>query len=191
MGRYRYFIIAFLFFVVAASATAQKMDFSELVKTGLPEDIEKALNQGAVINARDSINGWTPLMYAARFNQNPEVLALLLKSGARINARANDGSTPLICAAAYNPNKEVISVLLKNGAHIDDRANGWTALMCAAGFNDNPEVIITLLKAGANARLRDDSGRTALDRARFNNRMKGTEAFSALEKATRFTVPSS
>ncbi|MDP7560231.1 MAG: ankyrin repeat domain-containing protein, partial [Planctomycetota bacterium] len=39
--------------------------------------------------ARDE-DGWTPLMHAARYNSNPEVITVLLKAGA--NAKAKDGA---------------------------------------------------------------------------------------------------
>ena len=42
---------------------------------------------------------WTPLMFAARYNSNPEVVALLLQAGADINEKDKDGWTPLMFAA--------------------------------------------------------------------------------------------
>ena len=176
-------VVAVAFLIAAASANAQNANFMELVKAGSPQDIKKALGGGLDVNSRDEVNGWTPLMYAARFNRNPESLVALLDSGAKIEARADDGSTVLMCAAAGNTNPEVISALVKRGAQVDARAGGWTALMCGAGFNDNPEVVLALLKAGANAKLRDNTGKTAFDRARLNDRMRGTEAYAALKRA--------
>jgi ankyrin repeat protein len=176
-------VAAVAFFIAAASANAQNASLMELVKAGSPLDIKKALGQGLDGNARDAVNGWTPLMYAARFNRDPAAIEALLDSGAKIEARADDGSTALMCAAAGNTNPEVISALVKRGAQVDARADGWTALMCAAGFNDNPEVVLALLKAGANAKLRDNTGRTAFDRARLNDRIRGTEAYAALKRA--------
>lgn len=43
-------------------------------------------------------NDWTPLMYAAAFNQNPEVISALLKAGADPRAKAKDGTTALSLA---------------------------------------------------------------------------------------------
>jgi ankyrin repeat protein len=177
-------VAAIAFSLAWASASAQTADFVELVEGGTPQDIKNAVNQGADVNARDAVNGWTPLMYAARYNRNPGAIAALLDSGAKIDSRADDGSTPLMCAAANNTNPEVIATLVKHGAQINARADGWTALICAADSNDNPEVILALLAAGADARLKDNTGRTAFDRARFNDGLKGTAAYLALKKAS-------
>ena len=56
-----------------------------------------------------------------KYNQNPEVITELIKAGAKINDRANNGWTPLMHAAQSNQNPEVISELIKAGAKIDDR----------------------------------------------------------------------
>ncbi len=45
------------------------------------------------------------------------MIATLLKAGADIEARDNDGRTALMWAAGHNPNSEVIMALLKAGAN--------------------------------------------------------------------------
>ena len=66
----------------------------------------------------------------------PDVLARLLKAGAGVSGRDDDGQTPLLRAAAFSGDPEVIAALLKAGARIN-AANkcGRTLLMYAAGFN--------------------------------------------------------
>jgi len=56
-------------------------------------------------------------MIAARNNDNPEVLQILLNAGARIDYRDENGMTPLMFAARYNGNFEVIWILLNSGAN--------------------------------------------------------------------------
>ena len=69
----------------AASAYAQATDFFELVKTGTPQSVEDAINNGASIKAQD-VMGRTPLLVAALDNPNPEVITTLLKAGSDVNA---------------------------------------------------------------------------------------------------------
>ena len=105
----------------------------------------------------------TPLMVAAAYNQDPEVITVLLQAGASINAQNKYGETPLVVAAGYNQNPAVIAVLLKAGADINARNEiGWTALMAAAEKNTSPDVVSVLLKAGADIKARDNDGWTAL-----------------------------
>ena len=66
-----------------------------------PEGVRALLDAGADLEARD-VYGWTPLMSAARSNENAEVVQLLLDAGADLEARNEYGWTPLMIAAGYN-----------------------------------------------------------------------------------------
>ncbi len=108
-----------------------------------------------------------------------------LDLGADVNARGEYGLTPLMNAALWKSNPEVISLLLKAGAEVNAKdEHGWTPLMSAAKYNRNPEVISVLLKAGADVKAKDNEGKTALDYAKDNEDIKGTQAMKKLEEAT-------
>jgi len=103
-------VIFIIFFILAGSVSAfGQKNFFELVKTGTLEEVNNAIKAGADVNARDK-NGWTPLMYAAWKNQNPEVIKVLLEAGADVNARNKYGGTPLMYAAWENKIPEVLKV---------------------------------------------------------------------------------
>jgi hypothetical protein len=57
--------------------------------------------------------------------------------------------------------------------------------MYAVNDNPNPVVIITLLKAGAKAKVKDAMGVTAFEYAQSNEKLKGTDAYRQLEKASQ------
>jgi len=98
------------------------------VETGTPQQIQAAIDQGEDVNAQDKLLGWTALMYAARFNKNPEVITTLLKANADVNAKDTDGWTPLMWAAWKNQDLRVITTLLKAGADGKAKSNeGKTA----------------------------------------------------------------
>ena len=106
-----------------------------------------------------------------------------IEAGADVNARGEDGLTPLHVAAA-NPNSEVITALAKAGADVKARDEvGWNPLHFAAINNSNPEVITALLKAGADPKVKA-SGKLPLDYAKGNEKLKGTDAFWALNDAS-------
>ena len=148
--------------LVAAPTYAQTTDFFALiVKTGSADGVQAAIDQGADVNARNE-DGFTPLILAVVLNPDPDVIATLLKAGAKANARDTKFEmTPLMWAAKGNQSLKVISTLLNNGADVNARdTDGLTALMDAAKTNLNPDVIATPFKAGdgptANNNLNPD-----------------------------------
>lgn len=80
---------------------------------------------------------YTPLMLAAA-SAPPDVVALLIKHGAQVNAANTEGSTPLIYAVLAG-RADNVKLLLKHGADTSARnRNGETALSLARqqGFDD-------------------------------------------------------
>ncbi|MCR4822387.1 MAG: ankyrin repeat domain-containing protein [Treponema sp.] len=102
------------------------------------ELIENLLYSGAKINARDE-EGWTALMYAARFQRNPDVTKLLLYKGADREIKNNYGLTALLLAAGYSENSEVISTLLDSYAPDSEAAR--SALAYGISNMNAPEVL--------------------------------------------------
>jgi ankyrin repeat protein len=159
--RIGFVFLAFLSSLASVCAQTQKTAFIELVKDGTPQDVRAAINKGADVNTRGSCS--TPLMEAAGANSNPEVITVLLKAGADIEARDSCfGRTSLMWAALSNQNPEVLATLLKAGADLEARDNdGRTVLMWAAR-NNQPKVITMLLEAGADLNARSKNDMTAL-----------------------------
>ena len=150
-----------------------------------PEVIKILVNTGADVHAKDKY-GMTALMLAAKYNPNPEVLNGLLKAGADVNAKDNASMTALMAAAENNPNLEIINALLKAGADVNAKGmNDLTALMRAVRNNSNPEIINILLKAGADVHAKDEGGKRAVDYARKNEKLKGTDALKRLEELSK------
>lgn len=77
--------------------------------------IQATADAGADFNARGS-DSMSPLMWAAMFNTDPEVIRMIVAAGADIDARDDFGFTPLMFAADFNQNPEVILTLLAAGA---------------------------------------------------------------------------
>jgi len=68
---------------------------------------------------------------------------------------------------------------INKGADVNarDQIIGSTPLMYAAQYNPNPDVIQLLINNGADANLKDNEGKTALDYAEDNPKIKGTKVY--------------
>ena len=177
--------VAFTVFLILLSCQLAlfSADIFTVAGSGTVAQVQQAIKAGADVNARNEW-GSTPLMYAAGFNTNPDVLSVLIKAGADVNARNERGWTPLMYAAGFNTNPDVLSVLIKAGADVNARDNnGETPLMFAAGTNTNPDVISVLIKAGADVNARNERGWTALKFAKDNPAIKGTKVYWELNDA--------
>ena len=106
---------------------------------------------------------FTPLFVAVRYNENPEMVALLLERGANSDSDTQSGLTPLNWALRYNHDSEVVSLLLEAGASIDSPYDfqipswseegstsfSWMPLHLAAVFNPDPAAVTLLLEWGS------------------------------------------
>ncbi len=91
-------------------------------------------------NQKDK-NGKTPLMAAIK-NGNDWEIRSLLKSGADVNAKDNEGWSALMYAIRYQNNLEFVNILIQNGADVNSKNKyGATPLQIAACYSDNPEIL--------------------------------------------------
>ena len=177
------------------------------------ESVKFFLSLGADVSAKD-ITGRTALIEVMN-NLNYisildgiKTIRLLISSGAEVNLKALDEGiwtsgngecyrTPLMMAVNYNktfydameevcPLPEIVEFLLNADAKINEvDSEGNTALMLAVQVN-NPDckVIETLLDAGADVNV-ECNGLRAVDYARRNPKLVGTEIFKRLESMTK------
>lgn len=130
---------------------------NEYWKNITPEELNNYLTKNPDINAKDK-RSWTPLMWAAKETQNPEIIKILLQKGADVNITDNENWTPFLFAIHKNQNMEIIQLLLDNGANIHQTTNiGLNALHLAAKNNQNPKIVQMLIDKGFNVNKRDKS----------------------------------
>ena len=103
-------------------------------------------------------NGWTSLMYAARYNRNADVIKTILSASPDINTRDKDGWTALMIAAKYNPDVEVTKALIQAGADTSlKNVEGQTALTYAAVYNGSLDVLDELISAGPSPKAKNEA----------------------------------
>lgn len=129
--------------------------------------VEFFLDNGVPIEARDEDRS-TPLITAAAYGET-DVVRLLLKRGADIQAKDKYGNAPLMgascqCAmATMNGTYDIVKIMLEKGADPNGRnQEGTTPLMLASGMQGDPAVLKLLLDAGADPSVKDKHGDTAL-----------------------------
>lgn len=155
-------------FAAAAAALlpmlAAGADLAALIRDGNNKDALAAIRGGADVNVAQP-DGTTPLMWAVSrqdTEQDKEVLAELLKHGAKANVRNVLGATVLGQAVGIN-DAALIQQLLQGGADPNlGNDDDETPLMLAARAGSLP-MVEALVKAGAKVNTREKyRGQSAL-----------------------------
>jgi len=156
-----------------AGANVGDNEFLRLCRMGTAEAVERAIRNGANMNAVSKTHeGSTALHYAVWQNPDHGVLTLLIENGTlNIDVTDDDGNTPLMIAAAqYTKKDDIIRALIKEGANVNTAANdGRTPLMFAAYGNSNTDHLTVLIEEGADVNAADNDGRTPLMWAALND----------------------
>ena len=115
--------------------------------------------------------GGTPLHTAVKFDKIVAA-SVLIASGAKINAKDDDGDTPL--HMIFPPSLEIARLLVENGADVNAKdKEGWTALhdlghsdlLSDRGYDNALRVVRFLLKNGADVNAKTEGDHTPWDMA--------------------------
>ncbi|CAB1102228.1 unnamed protein product [Ectocarpus sp. CCAP 1310/34] len=136
--------------------------------------IDKLVAAGAAMNGIVNATGRTPLHHAC-MDDCPEANASMLRHGARVDAKDDDGDTPLHVASTVGCS-EGIRALVQHGADIKAlTAKGRTPLGLTAEFGCEDATVV-LLDAGADVKAPADhtDGSAALSLATLSEHVDGT-----------------
>ena len=115
----------------------------------------------STVNVNDTYENGHTLLHLVALWGNVDQVQLLLKRGALVNARDDDGLTPL-SNAMYVPDPAVISALLEAGADPNNRRSGGVTPLHSASLEQDTKFAELLLAYGANVEARDTNGATPL-----------------------------
>jgi hypothetical protein len=111
----------------AACTPVPPCPLAGVARRGDLDSIRRLVHNGADLNERSGVNGWTPLEHAVHKAQL-DSLKLLLELGADPNAASPKGVTPLMMAAGYGY-EGMVRVLLEHKANVSlKNGRGETAL---------------------------------------------------------------
>ena len=141
------------------------LDVFEAAAVGDPDRLTGLLDADPALASSYSADGFTALHFAAFFG-HPEVVSLLLRRGAEVDAFGRGWMTgTALHSAVSRKHAAAVRLLVDAGANPDARqSSGWTPMHSAATNADVASAGI-LLGAGADASATNDEGRTVLDMA--------------------------
>ncbi|MBR0248573.1 MAG: ankyrin repeat domain-containing protein [Synergistaceae bacterium] len=123
------------------------------------EAVKFLIDNGADINARNRMNqnvltialtsNYSPLISLKDSLQDPEIIRVLAKAGADVNAAYDDGSTPLMLAAEHCKDSEFVAALIDAGADVNARRKDGKNALLIAGEAGKFENVRVLLAGGA------------------------------------------
>ncbi len=114
---------------------------------GYSDIAKKLLDKGAKVDLGAPATRQTPLMIAS-FNENRDLVLLLLKAGAQVNAQDPAGDTPLT-QAARRGNAELLGILIDAGADVEMRTGEGLTALCLARQSNFTAAMKVLEQAGS------------------------------------------
>ncbi|MCR5046130.1 MAG: ankyrin repeat domain-containing protein, partial [Treponema sp.] len=175
--------------------------------------IRLLIDSKATINLTDN-EGYTALMYAARFAKKVETVALLLSAGADAKIKNRFGLTALEIAASDNKNPEIIGALIvktpktsaqkayvaavglgrpnsiiekfiANGMNVNAYYKGKSVLMYAAESNTHTNCIKFLLEKGADKSMLSSEWKDAFYYASKNPSLPKNDVYWSLNNSEK------
>lgn len=105
------------------------------VKDGNDWEIHSLLSSDAKVNLQDK-DGWTAVMYAARYQNSIELLDNLIKNGADPNKRNKYGATALQIASSHSSNPAIVKRLIEEtGGNSTEVFKAFILAITAGGTN--------------------------------------------------------
>ncbi len=143
--------------------------------------VRKLLDAGAYTRVRNKYNA-TPLLMAADYTQNPQILATLLEGRSIAEDEVFKAFILSITSTfgSQHIKNAKIKLFLDRNIAINQVWKGKTPLIYACQYADSIEVLSLLINSGADKTFRDADGKTALDYALENPKLKAEKVKSLL-----------
>jgi uncharacterized protein len=134
----------------------------DTIKDGNTFLVKKLLSKLLDVNVE--VNGNTPLLWACKYkyNNNTEILNLLLDKGADINVQNWCGQNPLLYACRWGDDTNTIKLLLDKDANVNVQDEDCNTPLLWACPKNKTEIIKLLLDKDANVNVENKYGETPL-----------------------------
>uniref|UniRef100_A0A8C5M104 Chromo domain-containing protein n=1 Tax=Leptobrachium leishanense TaxID=445787 RepID=A0A8C5M104_9ANUR len=153
---------------ILPTETITSSALKEAVKNGDYLTVKFALNSTENYNLdQEDSSGMTLVMMAAAAGQD-DLLRLLIKKGAKINARQKNGTTALIHAAEKD-HLSTVALLLEAGAYVNLQQNHGETALFKACRRGNYDIVRLLIEHGADCNVQSKHNNNALQLANGTN----------------------
>lgn len=144
------------------------------------------IEKGAHTRIRNKYNA-TPLLLAADYSQNPQILSLLLRNR---SATEDEVFKAFILALTSTEGTEYIQqtkiqLFLDMGVSVNRVWKGKTPLMYAAQYSNSTGVIGLLIQSGAKPGIQNVEGKTAFEFAKDNTRLAHDDIYWSLNSVAK------
>lgn len=137
--------------------------------------INYLLQKGADVNVKDS-HMYTPLLFAAvRGNINPELYDVLIKKGANIKEKNENGANALLLAIPHMKDLKEAQYFTKKGLSLKSVDNKGDNALFYAARSGNKKIISQLIEKGLNPKTLNNKGQNLMFAAAEGSRMKSND----------------
>lgn len=147
-------------FLILSMMTLEAAPIHDAAEAGQLERLERLLKMGENVDIQNLPFQQRPL-HLAVYNEHPEIVEMLLRYGADVNARMNNGQTPLF-VASYFGDVRSMKMLIEHGAEVNVKDHLGNTPLHKAAEGDSPEAVKLLLKHGAELHAVDSERNTPL-----------------------------
>lgn len=137
----------------------------DAVEEGNLAEVKSLIAKGEDLNAQNSGYMQTPLQLAV-YNENSDIVKVLIKAGADVNLKMKNGHTALHTAAFFGDTKS-ITFILRAKADVNAKSNDGTTPLHRAAEGGDTETIKLLLSYGAKIDAKTNDLTTPLHVAAF------------------------
>ncbi|KAI9681017.1 MAG: hypothetical protein M1822_007091, partial [Bathelium mastoideum] len=103
-------------------------------------------------------------LQAASWGGNPQIVELLIKEGADVNAQGGEYGNALQ-AASWGGNPQIVELLIKEGADVNAQGGQYGNALQAASWRGNLQIVELLIKEGADVNAQGGQYGNALQAA--------------------------
>jgi ankyrin repeat protein len=146
--------------LLKAEATVNDAEFMSCVRTGNLAAVNSLLAHGARVDAKETREDQTALMWAAA-EEHPDIVRTLIEHRADVQTHSKGGFTALMFAAQKG-NLETVKALVAAGANVNAATPGRETPLLIAAESGWEAIGEFLVNRGANPNVADENGLTPL-----------------------------